>query len=373
MATIAYLAHDTNDAAVERRVRMFQEGGDEVRLGGFHRRAPHPEVAGVAVHDLGETADARLLSRLGTVARHLIRPADARALVAGADVIVARNLEMLGVAARVAQPGQRLVYECLDIHRLLLSDSAPARAVQAIERRLLSRVDMVLTSAPAFRDAYFRERRGYTGPIWLEENRLLQIGGERSEPTAPAANKGSPLRIGWFGMLRCHRSLAILRALTQQCAGEIEVLIAGIPSYTEFDDFDRDVADTPGVRFVGRYAAGDLPRLYGDVDFAWAIDYFEEGQNSRWLLPNRLYESLSFGAVPIALSTVETGRWCTEHGVGVLVEDPAAELPRLLARLSQSALTQLRAAAATLPRSLVVADAAACRALTSAVVGGANE
>ncbi|SOB81108.1 succinoglycan biosynthesis protein ExoL [Sphingomonas guangdongensis] len=369
MAMIGYLVHDTTDAAVARRVRMFRAAGAAVRLGGFRRRAPPDTVAGVTAVDLGETRDARLLARLAVVLRHVAAPARVGEIVAGADVIVARNLEMLAIAVRVARPRQRIVYECLDIHRLLLSDGAAARALQAIERRLLARVDMVLTSTPAFRDRYFRARRGFTRPIWLEENRLLQIDTPAPTPACPATPAGRPWRIGWFGMLRCRRSLAILAAIARAHPDLVEVTIAGIPAYTEFDDFDRDVAATPGLRFVGRYGAGDLPALYGSVDFAWAIDFFEEGQNSAWLLPNRLYESLAFSAVPIALAGLDTGRWCADHGVGMLLDDLDTDLAPTLATLTSTKLARLRDAVTALPRRLVVADAADCRALTNAVLG----
>ena len=45
-------------------------------------------------------------------------------MFAGADVVLARNLEMLIIASRARNlyaPRAALVYECLDIHRLLLS------------------------------------------------------------------------------------------------------------------------------------------------------------------------------------------------------------------------------------------------------------
>jgi succinoglycan biosynthesis protein ExoL len=289
-----------------------------------------------------------------------------RRLVAGADVVIARNLEMLAIAARVVTPGQRLVFECLDIHRLLLSPKLPGRLLRALEARLLARVDLILTSAPSFRDRYFVERQGFTGSIRVEENRLL---GDGPAVRKDAPRPSPPWRIGWFGMLRCRRSLEILRALVRDHLGLVEVTLAGIPSHTEFEDFDRDVANTPGLRFVGRYTAADLPRLYGETDLAWAIDYFEEGLNSAWLLPNRLYESLAYGAIPIAIAKVETGRWLTRHGVGITVEDPARDLLPILTAMTAERLAAMGSPIEALPRADLVADAAACRALTDAVAG----
>lgn len=374
LTTISYLVHDTMDAAVARRLRMFQTGGAQVRLAGFNRRGAPSDVAGVPVRDFGRTANAKLTGRAVAVARHLVWPTVARSVVRDSDVVVARNLETLAIAVRVAAPGQRIVFECLDIHRLLLSPGAAGRALRAVERRLLRRVDLIITSSPAFDQRYFKARQRFVGQVLVVENRLLELS---DTPVPKAAQRdseggGTPVRIGWFGMLRCRKSLALLRDLALANPGRIEVVIAGIPSYCEFDDFDRDVANVPGVSFVGSYRAADLPRLYGSVDFAWAIDYFEEGLNSAWLLPNRLYESLALGAVPIALAHVETGRWLEARQVGLRLRDPATDLAPILQDMSAAEMTDLRRLVAALPLHLVVADECDCRALVAAVAGEAQ-
>ena len=368
MAAIAYLVHDLADPAVERRVRMLRAGGAELALAGFRRRAPQTPGDAMPPVDLGKTADARLKQRAAAVARHLAHPALARTVTAGADAIVARHLEALAIAVRVARPEQRVIFECLDIHRLLTAAGPAGAGLRLIERRLLARADLVLTSSPAFEREYFRRRRGYGLPIRVEENRVLTID-DRPAADRNVAREGPPWRIGWFGMLRCARSLAILRDLVARSNGRVEVLMAGVPSLTEFADFHRDVVGLPGLRYVGTYGVADLPDLYSQVHFAWAIDYFEEGLNSTWLLPNRLYESLAHGAVPIALTSVETGRWLASRDVGLRLDNPAAELPSLLGGLDQVGFQALVAAAAALPASDLFATRADCVALTRAVLG----
>lgn len=367
--TIAYLVHDLADAAVARRVRMWRAGGASLRLAGFHRRTVPAAIDGVAVTDLGQTADARLAQRAAAVARHLARPALARSVADGADAVVARHLEALAIAVRVARPGQRVIFECLDIHRLLTERGPAGMALRSVESRLLARTDLILTSSPAFAHEYFHLRRGIRVPIRVEENKVLALDGQIHRQ-APRAD-GEPWRIGWFGMLRCRRSLALLRDLVRRAAGRVEVVLAGVPSRTEFDDFDRDVADLPGLRYVGPYTPTDLPRLYGDVQFAWAVDYFEEGLNSAWLLPNRLYEGLAHGAVPIALAQVETGRWLARRGAGLLLEDPAVELAPRLEELGTDGFATLAAAVVAVPSSDLATTPADCVALTQAVLGTA--
>lgn len=350
---ILYLVHNLHDAAVRRRLAMFEAHGAQVTLAGFRRAGSSQGQAGSAgVIDLGITADGQLARRAWSVLRHCLTPGRLRQQARQADVIVARNLETLVIARRILQPGQRLVYECLDIHRLLLGDGWKTRLLHRIEGWALARTALILISAPLFLSEYFVARRGWQGPHLLSENKVPQQAAPASLPPAPGA--GPPWVIGWFGMLRCRRSLALLRAIAGATEGRIKVVIAGIPSEAEFGtDFAGQLADDPHVEFVGPYGAGDLPDLYRRIHFIWAIDYFEEGLNSAWLLPNRLYEGLAHGAIPIALAHVATGQWLIRHGVGVTLGDPARELPAFLAALRPQAYDGLCQALRALPPDAV--------------------
>jgi succinoglycan biosynthesis protein ExoL len=89
-----------------------------------------------------------------------------------------------------------------------------------------------------------------------------------------------------------------------------------------FADFDADVADRPHVRYAGSYRnPADLAAIHGEVHFSWAIDYYESGENSAGLLPNRIYEGCCYGAVPVTISGVETGRRLSERGAGVVCDE----------------------------------------------------
>ena len=365
---VAYLVHDLNDAAVRRRVMLLESAGRTVAVGGFHRDAVFPSALGDRpVVSLGRTRDGALLQRAIAVLRHVALSATVRRLIADADVIVARNLETLVIAARARRPAQRLVYECLDIHRLLLSDGTASRALHAVERWAMRAVDLVVVSAPAFRDGYFHERLGYRGPIQLVENLVPRLDDAPVlvvEPPAPP-----PWVIGWFGMLRCRRSLAILGEIAAASGGAVEIVIAGRPSPDIFPDFEATVAALPGVAYLGGYTAADLPALFGRIHFIWAIDYFEEGLNSTWLLPNRLYEGVAHGAVPLALAAVATGAWAKAHDIGILLDDPATELPAILAAMTPATYARLRAAVAAVPADDVTMDRAQARAIADAVTG----
>ena len=71
---VAYFAHDLCDPAVERRIRMLEAGGAEVRPIGFRRGLEVPDrLAKLEVFDLGRTTDGRLVQRAVSIAHALVR------------------------------------------------------------------------------------------------------------------------------------------------------------------------------------------------------------------------------------------------------------------------------------------------------------
>ncbi len=368
---VAYFVHDLTDPAVERRVRMLRAGGADVAVFGFRRNeGAVTSVAGAPAIDLGRTQDAKLLSRAGSVAGAILSSRNWSADLPGVDVILARNLEMLvvGRAARCRAPGARLCYELLDVHRLLVSRSPVGAFLRALEGAILSDVALTIISSAAFATSYFQAWSRPVGQVRLVENLALEFApsGLATEGRRPP---GPPWRIGWFGMIRCRRSLEILRALAVAGDGLVQVEIRGRPSLNEFDDFFGQVANTPNLSFGGPYAPAEIADLYGAVHFTWAIDFFEAGLNSAWLLPNRLYEGQLYGAVPIALKTVETGRWLAARGAGLLLNDAAAELLPALQALTPAAYLNLARRTSDIPRSDLVCTETDCAALVQALGG----
>jgi succinoglycan biosynthesis protein ExoL len=332
---ILYLVHDLSDPAVRRRVAMLKAGGAEVTLAGFRRAVLPPGLEAVSPIELGRTADGRFAQRLVAVARAAATLGSRLKGIRRPDVIIGRNLEMLALARRAKalfSADIPLVYECLDIHRLLLGENGVSRAMRGAERALGRQVSLLLTSSPAFVREYFRGVGQIDAPVVLLLNKVLELSENPTPPQVVTADAnsfgpdGRPWTIGWFGALRCRRSLELLAAVTRRMQGRFEVVLRGRPAYSEFADFDGFVGAEPFMRFKGAYRnPEDLAAIYGAVDFSWAIDFFEEGLNSSWLLPNRLYEGCLHGAVPIAMRGTETGRFLAERHMGLLLDEASPE------------------------------------------------
>lgn len=367
---ILYLVHDLTDAAVEKRVAMLRAGGaDRVHVAGFCRVTEAPEmIAGCPALSLGRTYNGGFAQRIVSVLREAVLLGRHRDLFAEADIVIARNLEMLALAVRgralcAADNKPVLIYESLDIHRLLLKDGAAGQVLRGLEGWLAARASGLITSSPAFVANYFETRSNVRLPVRLVENKVYGIAEQDVARVVRPA--GPPWRIGWFGALRCAKSLKILSDLARHSDGQIEVVIRGRPAYDQMPDFDEIVAHTRGVRYGGAYNnPDDLAAIYGEIHFSWAIDMFEEGLNSSWLLPNRLYEGGLYGAVPLARAGVETGRFLARLNIGVRLDDPLdAALQSFFAGLTLERYQDLAQAILAVPVSQWLCDDKESRAL----------
>lgn len=328
MLHVLYLVHDVSDPAVRRRVIMLKAGGARLTLAGFRRTdIPVVDIEGIVPVDLGHTRDGQFAQRIGAVARASARISSLLAKVSAPDVIMARNLEMLAVAKRARSAfgaDTPVVYECLDIHRLVLRNDLVGKGLRGAERLLGRNVKLLLTSSPAFVRQYFEPYGQFEAPIELLENKLLEL--DASTVSMAKSLPFEPIRIGWYGALRCRKSLDLLSSFTRETKGRFEVAMRGRPALGEFDDFHARVRAEPHLEFHGAYRnPEDMAGIYADVHFTWAIDFFEEGLNSSWLLPNRLYEGGRFGCVPIAMAGTETAAFLERKGLGLVVGEPTLQ------------------------------------------------
>ena len=367
MTHVLYLAHDLADPAIRRRVMTLQAGGARVSLAGFTRgENTLATVDGVSPVVLGETADGRFAQRILSILKSSLALRSALKGVAKPDVVIARNLEMLALARRASAIYGRsvpVVYECLDIHRLLLNDGVVGKLVNAAQRYFARDAKLLITSSPAFVSQYFAPRSGLQLPVLLQENKVLMLDQTTlAAPTPRLPKAGKPWKIGWFGALRCRKSLEILADFAKRMDGKVEVILRGRPAYSEFDDFDGFVANAPHLSFQGPYKnPEDLASIYNEVQFTWAIDFFEEGQNSSWLLPNRLYEGCLYGTLPIAVTQTETARFLETRGIGrILPSTDAATLEALFRGLSEQAYLDDCHKLAAIDRQQWVTDKSDC-------------
>lgn len=360
---IAFFAHDARESVVIKRAKAFQDAGASVTGFMFHRERgkeqPDPVWENIA---LGATVDRnylarlpKLLSGLWTVMRH-------RRALLDCDVIYARNFDMMAlatIAKWLSRSPAQLVYEVLDVQRAFVGAGALKSAFRWCERRLLAACDLLVVSSPMFMTRYFEPQQNYTGPWFLLENKV-SASQFAAVPTvrrdAPAG--GPPWIIGWFGTLRCIRSLDILSRLADAYPDKVTVQIRGTLSEEDISKEAMLAATSgrPNIHYLGPYQSPrDLPEIYGQLHFTWAMDFLDAGSNSDWLLPNRLYEGGLFNAIAIAREGTATGDKVARDSLGVTLKEPIDEsLSAWLLSMDAGRFEMLAEAARRAPRDLFV-------------------
>lgn len=361
--SLVYVVPFLNDPAVGRRLRMMEIGGIH-RLSpvGFRRVAePITTINDHAAIDLGRTEDARLASRMVSLAVAVQRVGRWGSGVGDVSVIMARTLESLVLAdafRRRFAPHAPLVYESLDIHHLLLGRGMVPSSLRRLEARLLRRCALLITSSPGYIREYFERFHDHLPSTMVLENKVLaaEIDADtldrlRSDRGAIAVPPAPPWVIGWFGQLRCSRSLELLAELCRQLPDRVRVEIRGRPIAALRAQVESTAAATPGMYFFGPYdRSSDLLEIHSRIHFAWILDFSEAGANGDWALANRLYESGPFGCVPIAFAPVEAGRWLAARGIGLRLDEPVGKsLLDWFTTLTPELFHQCRAAVLRVP------------------------
>ncbi len=364
---IVYLAHDLDDTAIWRRHQMLLIGGADVSLAGFRRgegELPEPAIV------LSQTRNGEMAARALAVLRTMVSLRRRLPMTKPPDVILARNLEMLALAVALRRrfPQARIVYELLDVHRLLLGGGVVSRALRWVEAWFLRRTDLIIISSPGFQRGYLTRFQRPERPVMMVENKPLA--GTTSPQLAKPVAEG-PIRVGWFGILRCAWSLATLDQVTRAAPGRYRVMLRGKPALDVLPDFHAVVEANPDLSYLGPYKwPDDLASIYAEVEIAWLVDRYEAGGNSELSLPNRLYEGGLHGAVPLALDGNELAERLKMLGIGIIVGKPTAEAAGLaMAALDRDGILPLRDAVRALPRATWEAGLDDCRALVTRMAG----
>ena len=354
---LALVALDSSDARVVRRIVGLSANGVEVLGLSFHRdRGALTPPEGVTHIDLGRTYDRRYLQRAWAIARATIVMFRHRRKLAKADVLYAINFDNALLAAfvwRLIGGRQHLVMEVADVQPAMIGDGVVARVFRGLERMALRRSALLVTSSIAFDDNYFRPLQHWVGETFLLENKVYP---HRPQPQTAKRRPhgGPPWVIGYFGAFRDRTSWLMIRRIAADCDGQVTFRLSGFPTFTDEPTFRSEVDATPFVEYTGPYNyAEDLSRLYSSVHMSWCFDFESPTANSRWLLPNRLYESGLFGVPMLSEDGTATGDKVRELGAGWVLEgDIEAELTTLLRHLQPEDWSRRAAELASLPREV---------------------
>lgn len=353
---------DAAEAAQIRRMRSYLDCGFDVSGFMMRRANMNPDFRPFWDNThLYNTKNESPVRRVAAIAGSIAKLRAHRDKLAGTDVIVARNLDMLAIAVAaqsMIHPHPPLIYECLDIHGMMTASGAKGRLARAAERRFLAHTSALIVSSPAFVREYFAPVQGWTGPVALVENKLWLDGAGPKRPALedvkqpPPWSEEHPMVLGWVGTLRCAESFRLLAEAADRLGPKLQVNLHGVVHHHALPDFQKVLNARPNLKWHGAYDYPDgLAEIYRNCDLVWAQDLWQWGTNSTWLLPNRIYEASYFGCPSLAVDGSETGNRVAA-GLGWTIPEPEpAVLVKFLESLSPADVVSQRRALLARPES----------------------
>lgn len=324
-----YIGSDSTNPTLILRVRSFIRRGVDLTSFTFRRHkfntSFQPEWTNI---QLGPTVDRNYLRRLPALVRGLRRLLAHREVIRSADFIYARHIDavLLGLLARrLTGSRAKVIYEIEDVQEVFFKKSLSGALFRYLEHWTLKHTNLLVLMSPGFLHGYFEPVHRYNGPSFVLENKI-QLQGRSDERTASGRVwEGINDRwvIGWFGTLRCPKSMHLLERIAEALGPKVEIYTRGYPTETGLEAYLKIVDRHPNWTYDGEYTIpDDLEEMYGRVHFSWCLDFLDEHGNSPLLLACRMYQGGFYGAVPLVVQGTEMDRWLTRAGIGYAFGPP---------------------------------------------------
>lgn len=318
-----YIGVDATNPTLILRIKSFLRAGVQLTAFTFRREkfntAFEPDWDNVP---LGATTDRNYLFRIPALFMALFKMVRHRSTYRAADFIYARNMDLLflGLWARMLTGSDaKLIYEVEDVQEVFFKATLMGAIFRRLEGWALKKVDLLVVLSPGFLHGYFEPVQGYTGPSFVLENKL-QLRDRSEEPTPKGRvweDTTDRWTIGWFGTLRCAKSMALLEDIATALGPRVEIYTRGYPTETGLEPFLQIVDRHANWTHDGEYTIpDDLEEMYGRVHFSWCLDFLDEHGNSPLLLACRMYQGGFYGAVPLVVAESEMDHWLRRADVG---------------------------------------------------------
>ena len=342
--SILFVLQTVGHPRESKRIKMLSDSGFKVRAVAFSRGKHVGRSSQCPTDIIGNFDDGYywkrlfvLLSSVGKLKKHLRH----------STLIYASGFDMLFLSLltiKLCRSDCRIVYEVGDIRNLQTRSGVLGSICRFVDRIMVRRVHMVVSTSLGFINGYYTGCLGIHPRYLICENKL-EGGSMLPYKDTLSVKNSSQITIGYFGILRCLRSIEILCKLAKSQPNQIQIVFAGV--FTD-DDYHKLIVGIPNIKYLGPYKSpNDLSSLYDQVDIVWACYPFpEEGdKNWQWARTNRFYESCYHRKPVIYLKGSGDEDAIILHGIGMPVEDSCdADVLEQFKNLNHSNLATWRSA-----------------------------
>lgn len=234
------------------------------------------------------------------------------------DIIIASHYDMLFLASFFKTCNQILIYENLDIPTS--SKNIILSLLHVAEKRSLKKTD-IITFASRFYLPLYKHFKGEK--IQLENLPVVSAHFEdtrsNSLVTDTLTRDQSTIQISFIGGVRYVDILKKL-ILASTVYPNLKVNIHGYGHQNAIlEEFVVKENLETKVSMTGRYNYEDIPRLYNNADFIWAV-YPNNNYNVKYAISNKFHETILFLKPGIYSKGTELAKLVEEKGLGLTVD-----------------------------------------------------
>ena len=317
---ISFLVPTFGHPRHEQRIKSLSALGARTERIGFERPTQLGRADRSDDVSLGRIRNQSYLGRLPQMLRSLPL---LRSRLARSDVAYCFGVDMLLLAKLSAPPGDslRFAVELGDIEDIATRDSLIGASVRALYKRLISPEVLVVATAPRFIDKFLKETVGlrFVDSLVIENKVDSLRAGAPIAPNRTAEAIDSELRIGLYGLVRCRRSMGVLKRFAAERGNSTVILVRGV-ALESFPDFEREIQNHENLHFGGPYSVpDDLPELFSDIDLCW-IAHYDVGHSWHWARSNRYYQSGYYGVPMIGQRGKDDARNLEDLAIGKVID-----------------------------------------------------
>ncbi|TXN37624.1 glycosyltransferase family 4 protein [Flagellimonas hymeniacidonis] len=294
--------------------------GFQVSAASFTRKYHKGRLPSCEVAILGEIEHGNFLMRAIKMIKALPK---LRSQVKEADIIYAFGVDM-GLLCIISAIGllKHVAVEIGDIRSAQVQKNLKGRLVRILDKYIVSNCKLMIATSIKFVEEYYQKNLKVKTKTIILENKLERQQSDRQQKTKTGFLEHNIVIIGYFGLLRCSKSIRVLTRLASNYPNNIKLFVAG---YSLVDDAKfAKLISLKNVEYFGEYKSpGNLFEIYSKVDLVWSVYPFPNvGElNWKWARTNRFYESCYFRKPMIALEGSADGDIVREHKIGFTVED----------------------------------------------------
>ena len=318
------------DSRIARRIDMLKKAGFTVEAVSFEREQDVGRLPDCGVESLGHIRHGRYAERIFKLLRAV--PAIRRAARRN-DAIYAFNCDLAFVSLLSAFGiGRPVVLETADIMGIQVTEGLYGRAVRGLDRIAVEGCSLLVLTTTGYRE-YYRDWLSSSKDALIIENKIDSAfaASVRNIPEEPVtglevsdsecAYTKTPMRIGWFGILRDEWSWRVLENLIAERSSEHTVVLAGVGM---LDRFSERVIRHPAINYMGEYAHPQgLQEIYSSVDLVMAC--YPPVIPFGWSQSNRYYEACLFGKPLIVRAGCADAERVKRLDIGLVIDTSIAE------------------------------------------------